>query len=433
MKVWSNPPFEGVTLEEGYTIQQAMIEASRCLMCADAPCSCDCPAGVDARGFIRKIRFENFDGAVKLLKSDNILSGSCAYICPAGSQCAKGCTAAGLTRPIDIAALQRFVTDRERLQGMIEPAPPVRNGKNVAVVGAGPAGLGCAAELAVRGYIVRVFEEGPEIGGMLRRVIPSFRLPPAVLDFEIEFIKKLGVEFSCLNAMGRPEELLSKGYDAVFVGCGLQKPVGSDLIGSRFKQVHQALDFLTASKQGRMPDVGKRTVVIGGGDTAIDAARVARRAGAECFMLYRRTQREMPAYKEEVDAAWNDGVEFYFRVMVRSVVGQEKATGVRCARIKWNEPVPGTERSYVVEGPEFVIPCDTVIVATGQGPSSDLGLRTTSDGKIAVHKETMMASAQGVFAGGDCVTGGGTAAWAVGMGKKAAVKIDVYLKGSPPL
>ena len=420
-------------MEEGYTVQKALIEAQRCLMCADAPCTCDCPAGVDARGFIRKIRFENFDGAIKLLKTNNILAASCAYICPVGSQCAKGCIAAGLTRPIDIAGLQRFVTDYERHRGMIEPVTPKRDGKKVAVIGSGPAGLGCAAELAVRGHIVTVFESGAEIGGMLRKVIPSFRLPPDVLDFEVQFIKKLGVEFECLKTVENPQALLSQGFDAVFLGTGLQKPQGGDLIGSRLAGVHQALDFLSMSKGGQMPDPGKRAVVIGGGDTAIDAARVSKRAGAESFILYRRTQREMPAYAEEIEAAWNDGVEFYFRILVRSVVGTDKVTGVRCVRIRWRDPVPGTERAYEVEGAEFVIPCDTVIYATGQAPAHDFGLRINPDGFTAVHKETMMTSAQGVFAGGDCVTGGGTAAWAVGSGKKAAIEIDKYLKDSPPL
>lgn len=420
-------------MEEGYTIQQAKIEASRCLMCADAPCNCDCPAGVDARGFIRKIRFENLDGAVRLLKGCNVLAASCAYICPTGSQCAKGCFSAGLTRPIKIAALQRFVMDYERERGMIEPSPPRRDGKRVAIIGSGPAGLGCASELAVRGHLVTVFESSPEVGGQLRRTIPSFRLPPIVIDFEVEFIKKLGVEFECLKAIDRPLALLAQGYRAVFLATGLQKSRGEELIGGKLPGVHQALDFLAVSKQGAIPELGRRVVVIGGGDTAVDSARVSKRAGAECFILYRRTQHEMPAYPEEIETAWNDGVEFYFRVLVRSVVGTDKVTGVRCVRIRWRKPFIGAEGMYEVEGQEFVIPCDTVIYAVGQGPALDFGLRTAADGLIAVHKDTMMTSDEGIFAGGDGVTGGGTAAAAVGVGKRAAVQIDAYLKGSPPL
>ena len=415
-------------VEKTYTIQQAIIEASRCLMCADAPCGCDCPAGVDARGFIRKIRFENFDGAVRLLKRCNVLAGSCAYICPTASQCAKGCSAAGLTIPIDIAGLQRFVMDYEREKGLIEPAFPKQDGSKVAVIGSGPAGLGCATELALRGHLVTVFEADPEIGGMPRSVIPSFRLPSAVIDFEIEFIRKLGVEFNCLKSVDRADDLLADGFKAVFIATGLQKSKGGDLIGSQLPGVYQALDFLALSKQGKIPELGKRLVVIGGGDTALDAARVSRREGIECFVLYRRTQRDMPAYPNEIEAAWNEGVEFYFRVLVRSIVGAEKVTGVRCVRIRWHDPIPGMKQGYDVEGSEFVINCDSVIYAIGQEPSANFGLRTSQNGLIGIHKDTMMTSVDGIFAGGDIVTGGSTVAASVGAGKRAAVKIDEYLR-----
>jgi glutamate synthase (NADPH/NADH) small chain len=420
-------------VEKVYTSQQAIIEASRCLMCADAPCGCGCPAGVDARGFIRKIRFENFEGAVKLLKRCNVLAGTCAYICSVASQCAKGCSAAGLTIPIDIAGLQRFVMDYERERGVINPAYPQQSGTKVAVMGSGPAGLGCAAELALRGHPVTVFEAGPEIGGMPRKVIPSFRLPSAVIDFEIEFIRKLGVNFECLKPIDRHEDLLKEGFKAVFIATGLQKSKGMDLIGSQLRGVYQALDFLSLSKQGKIPELGRRVVVIGGGDTALDAARVSRREGVECFILYRRTQRDMPAYPNEIEAAWNEGVEFYFRVLIRSIVGADKVTGVRCVRIRWHEPIPGMKQGYDVEGSEFVISCDCVIYAIGQEPSAHFGLRVSPNGLIGVHKETMMTSVDGIFAGGDVVTGGSTVAAAVGAGKRAAVKIDEYLKHSPPL
>lgn len=415
--------------EENYSPVQAKWEASRCLMCAQAPCTCDCPAGVDARAFIRKIRFDNLDGAVRLLKRCNVLAGSCARICPTGALCGKGCLAAGLSRPIDIGGLQRFVMDWERAQGMIEPMVPVRDGSRVAVVGAGPAGLGCAAELAVRGHIVTVFEKDEAPGGMLRQYIPAWRLPDEVIDFEIAFIRRLGVEFVTSHEVVDPKAFLAEGFKAVFIGTGLHHPRGSDLIGGERPGVHQALSLLRQAKRGQFPELGKRVVVIGGGDTALDAARTARRAGAECFLLYRRTQREMPAYRNEVDDAWNEGVEFYFRTIVRSVVGAERVQGVRCVRIRWHDPMPGMPRGYDVEGQEFVISCDSVVLAVGQGPVSTFGLRTTPGGMLAVDRESMATSVPGIFAGGDLAFGGSTASRAVGTGRHAAVAIDQYVRG----
>ena len=377
-------------LGEGYTPVQAKMEANRCLMCAEAPCTCECPAGVDARAFIRKIRFDNLEGAVRLLKRCNVLAASCSRICPTSSLCTKGCAAAGLLHPIDIGGLQRFVMDWERATGMIEPAPPRKDGSPVAVVGSGPAGLGCAAELAIKGHVVTVFEKQPELGGMLRRCIPSFRLPSEVVDFEIDFLKKLGIEFVCGRKLDKPKELLKEGFRSVFLATGLDHPRGGDLIGASLPGVYQALDLLEQAKRGDLPELGRRAVVIGGGDTALDAARTAKRAGSECFVLYRRTQREMPAYPNEVDDAWNEGVEFYFRVIVRSIVGEEKAQGARCVRIRWHEPMPGLGRGYDVEAQEFVIACDSVILAIGQGPESTFGLRTAPNGLIAVRKDTMM-------------------------------------------
>ena len=414
--------------EEGFNIVQATTEARRCLMCADAPCACNCPAGVDARLFIRKIRFDNLAGAVRSLRRCNVMAGSCARICPTGTLCGKGCLAAGLSRPIDIGGLQRFVMDWERENGMIDPAVPVRDGAKVAVVGSGPAGLGAAAELAVRGHLVTVFERDDQLGGMLNQCIPAWRLPGDVVDFEIEFIRKLGVEFLLGQTMDENKEFFARGYEAVFLATGLTKQRGGEIIGAKTPGVFQALDVLRAVKRGGEINFGRRAVVIGGGDTALDAARTARRSGADCVLLYRRTQREMPAYPNEVDEAWNEGVEFYFRVIPRAVIGNDAVKGVRCVRIRWHKPMPGMAMAYDVEGSEFVIACDSVIVATGQGPESTFGLRTTPNGLVAVDKDSMMTSHPGVFAGGDLVFGGGTAARAVGMGRLAAAKIDEYLK-----
>lgn len=412
----------------GYTPFQAKLEAFRCLMCAEAPCACDCPSGVSPREFIRKIRCDNLDGAIRSLKRANVLAASCARICPTGSLCSKGCLAAGLARPIDISRLQRYVCDWERKVGMVLPSPPRRDGKKVAIIGSGPAGVGCAAELAVRGHIVTVFEKCDKPGGMLSQCIPSFRLPDDVVDFEIEFIKKLGVEFVTNCPKDDCKSLLAEGFKAVFLATGLEASRSNDIIGTKLTGVYQALDFLRTAKRGEMPDLGGRVVVIGGGDTALDAARVAKRAGTECFILYRRKQREMPAYAGEVDEAWNEGVEFYFRIIVRSIIGDERVKGVRCVRVRWHDKIAGMPQGYSIDGQEFVITCDSVIIATGQGPASTYGLRTAPNGLLAIDKESMMTSEPGVFAGGDLVLGGGTAARAVGMGKQAAVKIDEYLK-----
>lgn len=413
--------------EEGYSRSAALLEASRCLMCADAPCSCDCPSGVNARSFIRKIRFDNLDGAVRLLRRANVLAGSCAHICPTGSLCGRSCTAIELSHPIDIRGLQRFVMEDERARGMIEPKVSARTGARVAVVGAGPAGLACAAELAQRDYAVTVFEREASGGGMLRQCIPSFRLPVEVVEFELEFIRKLGVEFVFNHSVEHPEELKQQGYAAVFVATGLGTPKGSDLIGAKLPGVWKALNLLRAAKRGEQLMLGRRAIVVGGGDTALDAARVARAAGSECLVLYRRTQREMPAYIEEVRAAWDEGAEFYFRTIVRAVHGDDHVESVRCVRVHWHPPRLGFPQAYEVEGAEFSIPCDSVILAIGQDPDSTFGMRTTPAGLVAVDKDHLMTSVPGVFAGGDLTTGGGTAARAVGQGKAAAIAIDRFL------
>lgn len=398
-------------------------------MCSDAPCDCDCPAGVDARAFIRKIRFENLEGAVRLLRRGNVLAASCAWICPSGALCSKGCLAAGLSRPIDIAGLQLFVMEWERAKGMIEPRSPKRDGFPVAVVGSGPAGLGAAAELALRGHLVTLFESSDLFGGVLRQHIPSWRLPDDVVDFDLDFIRRLGVEFVTGKEIADPKMLLAEGYRAVFLGTGLDRPQEGDILNAKLPGVFQALDLLRRTRLGEALELGGRAVVIGGGDSALDAARTIRRQGKECIILYRRTKREMPAYGPDAAAAWEEGIEFFFRVIVRAVVGEGRVQGVRCVRIRWNDPIPGERRGWRVEGAEFVIPCESVVLAMGQMPASTFGLRTTPKGFVAVDHTTMMTSEPGVFAGGDLAFGGGTAARAVGQGREAAERMDAYVRG----
>jgi NADPH-dependent glutamate synthase beta subunit-like oxidoreductase len=318
----------------------------------------------------------------------------------------------------------------ERKRGMIVPILVPADKGPIAIVGSGPAGLGCAAKLASLGYKVKVFEKDGRIGGLLTSTIPSFRLPKEVVEFEIEFIKKLGVEFVTDKKIDDPRLLFKQGFKAIFIGTGLVKSRVAEFIGEDRPGVFQALDFLRSAKLGKIPDMGRRVLVIGGGDTAIDSARVAKRAGTECFILYRRMQNEMPAYEEELDAAWHDGVEFYFRVIPRSVVGKDRIEGLKCVRVKWHEKIAGMKQGYDVEGPEFTISCDSVIVAAGQEPETNFGLRSGSSGLIALEKDSFKTSEKFIYAGGDITCGGGTAARAVGMGKLAAIEIDSDLSSA---
>ena len=402
----------------------AMGEACRCLLCDDPPCHAGCPAGVNPKRFIRKVRFGNLAGAVRELKRSNILAASCSYICPCLETCGGRCTSEKLDRPIDIIGLQRFVCEWERKNGMIEPVRGAGNGARVAIVGAGPAGLACAAELAVMRHVPVIFDKDNGAGGMLRGVIPNFRLPLQVVDFEIEFIKKLGVSFEFGKTVEELSQLFNDGFKAVFVATGLSRSKGAGLIGEDKKGVCQALEFLRDAKTTVAG--ARRVVVIGGGDTALDAARSLARAGASVVVAYRRTRRDMPAYRPDIAEAEKEGVEFLFRTLPRAIIGTDAAQGVRVTRIRWNEG-GRLSAGYSVEGSEFTIPCDAVILAIGQESAGVFGLRPSPAGYIAVDKN-MMTSQAGVFAGGDIVTGPLTAVAAVGAGKQAAGFINKFLK-----
>jgi NADPH-dependent glutamate synthase beta subunit-like oxidoreductase len=395
-------------------------------MCNDAPCFSGCPAGVNPRKFIRKIRFGNLAGAVRLIRTANILAGSCSYICPCLSTCSGKCTSDKLDRPIDIIGLQRYVCEWERTNGMVKPLPGTKTGKRVAVIGSGPAGLACAAELAVRGHVPVVFDEAGEAGGMLRQAIPDFRLPREMLDFEIDIIRALGVEFQLGVKVDDANKLLSDGFSAVFIGTGVGLAKKAGLTGEDKPGVFQALDFLRAAKKGAVElPADKRAVVIGGGDTAIDAARVLKRAGCRVMMVYRRTRADMPAYRPDIAIAEQEGIEIIFNTVVRSITGTDGVQGVRCVRVRWSE-AGRVSTGYSVEGNEFPIPCGIVVQATGQEPGTLFDLRTSPKNYIAVdHK--MMTSTPGIFAGGDIVSGPATAVEAVAQGKLAAGFVDEYL------
>ncbi len=385
-------------------------------MCNDAPCHRGCPATVSPRKFLRLIRFGDMTGAVRHLREANILAASVAYICPCLTTCASECTNEKLSHPIDISGLQRFAMDWERKNGMIEPQKAPRNGKKVAVVGSGPAGLSCAARLAAKGYDVEVFEREKELGGQLRLTIPSFRLPPEVIDFEIEFIKKLGVKFH-LRSEILNLKLLRDKFDAVFVAAGLMRSKMQGLPGEDKKGVFAGLDFLTRAKRGEKMNVGARTLVVGGGDVAMDVARVAKRLGSQVLVLYRRTQKEMSAYVEEVDAAFNEGVEFWFRVIPIEVAGAGKVEGLKVRRVQWKE-TGRLANEYEVEGEPFIIKADTLVNAIGQERESDFGLKLDP-------QNFMMED--GIFAGGDFLTGAGNAVSAIAKGARAAEEIDKYV------
>jgi len=397
-------------------------------MCDDAPCHKGCPASVNPRMFIRKIRFGDMAGAVRLLRNVNILSASCAYICPCQSTCCGECTSEKLDSSIDIAGLQRYVMAWEKENGFVDIKTPTSNGKKVAVVGSGPAGLSCAANLASKGYSVEVFEKDSSFGGQLRLSIPAFRLPPEVLDFEIEFIKNLGVKFRN-NSEIKDLNNLKNEFDAVFVATGLMGSRNLGIEGDTKDGVYQALDFLIRSKKGEKFNLGKRVLVVGGGDTAIDSARVAKKMGADVLMLYRRTQKDMPAYRPDIDLAFSEGVEFWFRVVPVELKGEGKVEGIRLKRVKWKGE-GRKAKEFEQEGPDFEIKADTVINAVGQTMDNDYGLDKNDWGGIQFDQKTAMAK-EGIFVGGDFAYGAGTAVAAIGTGTKVAEEINKFVGAGP--
>lgn len=438
------------------TPQQAVMEASRCLFCHDAPCTKGCPAGVDVAGFIRRLKTQNFVGAARVIREANPLAGVCARVCPSSEQCEKECSSTNLSEPIAIRALQRFVCDVEMSRGIKFAAPPARTGRRVAVIGSGPAGLACAAELARRGHSVKVFEARPSLGGAMRYAIPAYRLPRKVLDMEISAIADLGVEFETgaeVAAGGRVDiDRLLTEYDAVFLGVGLGEAAELKIEGEELPGVIDAYTFLEEAAgavredgsidRDAAPQVQDPVVVIGGGNVAIDAACTARRLGAKSVTIaYRRTQAEMPAWPEEFKFAAEEGVGFEWLVSpieIAAACGQGSSADsahltVRFARMKLAEPdESGRRRPVPIEGEYWEARAGTVITALGQNAYDvgrvACGLATDERGFIIVHPDTYATSRKGVFAGGDAVNGGTTVARAVGEGTMAARAIDEYLK-----
>ncbi len=414
-----------------YSPHEAVLEASRCLMCDEPPCLDGCPAGVDVRRFIRKIRFGNFRGAARLIREANLLVGICGRVCPQEILCMENCTRGNLDTPIDIAGLQRFAGDIEL--GTLAPLPATaeRRGERAAVLGAGPAGLAAAAELSKLGFGVEIFERADSMGGVLTQGIPPFRLDRRFVESELDYIGRLGADVH----LGRDEKdvsaLLESGFAAVVIGVGLYRPYTIGLPGEDLAGVHVAADLLAAVARGERPDLGKRVVVIGGGNVAIDAAMTTLHLGAERVdMCSLESYEELPAFRSEVEIAQSEGIEFHTRTKpVRSGGTDGRVSGYEGVGIRWKKPgllVPSNAEE--IPGTKFKLAVTAVIEAIGQGVLDRYeGVDADDRGLLSVDPATMATSMPGVFAAGDVVSGGATAVQAFAEGKRAAAGVAAYL------
>jgi glutamate synthase (NADPH) small chain len=438
--------FDEVAL--GYTKEDALSEASRCLACKEPKCVEGCPVNVDIPSFIKLICEEDFEGAIKEIKATNALPAICGRVCPQETQCEALCVLGKKGQPVAIGRLERFCADYERKKGIIAPEIPKPTGKKVAVVGSGPAGLTAAADLAKLGYKVTVFESLHKTGGVLSYGIPEFRLPKEIVRQEVDYIKQLGVEFKPNYIIGRIKTLdeLCDEFDAVFLGTGAGLPSFMGISGENFSGVYSANEFLTRVNLMKAYDPtydtmvrhGKHVVVVGGGNVAMDAARSALRLGAdEVSIVYRRGEEEMPARREEIEHAKEEGIIFRLLTNPFRILGDEKfnVKAIECIKMELGKPDKSGRRSPVfIEGSEFTIPADVVIIAIGTSPNPIIfkgseGLDQSKKGTVIADEETGATSKCGVFAGGDVVTGAATVISAMGAGKKAARAIDGYLKG----
>jgi len=422
-------------MERGYTLDTAMAEAARCLLCHEAPCSGGCPSSTDPGKFVRQLRLRNLKGAVATIKRNNALGGACGVLCPTCNLCGQACTASGIDRPIDIGGLQRFAVEYGWDIGFNPLSAGSSNGKKVAVVGAGPSGLSCAAELAQRGFAVTVMEKRDKPGGILQHVLPDHRMPREFLDREIQDIADLGVTFvtgRAVETQGDLEALFAEGFNAVYLATGAWQPVRLDLPGGDAKGIWDAMAFLQTIKDGKMGQAlaGREIAVIGGGDTAMDAAVSAVCCGAkDVYVLYRRSLQQMPGDEGEKMDALDAGVHF---VILTAPLGYEvsngRVIGVKVQRTKLGDPDESGRRSPgPVAGTEHTIAADVVVEAIGLRPPQDARrlqvVELDDRGRILVSAQTGATSAANVYAGGDAVRGAALVAEAVGDGKRAAVAI----------
>lgn len=436
--------FEEVTL--GYNEAMAKEEAERCLHCINKPCVAGCPVGIDIPTFIEQIKDGDMEGAYHTLKLSSSLPAVCGRVCPQESQCEQKCVRGIKGEAVAIGRLERFAADTHMANAAEAIKQPVKNGHKVAVIGAGPAGLTCAGDLANAGYEVTIYEALHEAGGVLVYGIPQFRLPKEIVHQEIDNLKKLGVDIETNMVIGHVltiEELFEMGFEAVFIGTGAGLPNFMKMPGENLKGVYSANEFLTrinlmkAYKEGVDTPIqhAKKAVIVGGGNVAMDAARCAKRLGVEeVSIVYRRSLEELPARKEEVEHAMEEGIKFELLTNPIQVLGDEQGwvKGMECVRMELGEPdASGRRRPIAVEGSNFIMDIDCMIMAIGTSPnplirSTTQGLEANQHGCI-VADEDGLTSLPGVYAGGDAVTGAATVILAMGAGKKAAHAIDAYL------
>ena len=440
----------------GYTEEMALDEALRCLNCKNMPCSNGCPVNIHIPEFISKIKEGDFEGAYQVISKTSSLPAVCGRVCPQESQCESKCVRGIKGEPVGIGRLERFVADWHNAHSNEAPEVAPSNGHRVAIVGSGPSGLTCAGDLAKKGYKVTVYEALHTAGGVLVYGIPEFRLPKRIVQKEVDNLIAMGVDVETNIVIGKTltiDELFEQGFEAVFVGSGAGLPNFMNIPGEAYKGVYSANEFLTRSNlmKAYLDDPvtpimkGGNVAVVGGGNVAMDAARTALRLGAEhVYIVYRRSLEELPARKEEVEHAMEEGVDFRLLNNPVEILGYHNpddrrdpkngfVRAVRCIRMELGEPdEKGRRRPIPVEGSEFVLDVDTVVIAIGTSPnplikSTTKGLDVNKKGGIIVEEGTGKTSREGVYAGGDAVTGAATVISAMGAGKAAAKAIDEYL------
>lgn len=434
----------------GFDEKSSVIEASRCLECKDPVCMEGCPVNIDIKSFVQLVMREDYIGAVNKIRESNYLPAICGRVCPQESQCEEVCTLGKKHLPVAIGKLERFVADYEMKHNLFKP--PViteHHDEKVAIVGSGPSGLTCAAELAKLGYRVTVFEALHAVGGVLRYGIPEFRLPRYILDLETERIKALGVEIMTNFVIGKTatiDELLGEwGFSAIFLGTGAGTPTFMGIPGENLSGVYSANEFLTRvnlMKAYNFPEfdtpikIGKEVAVIGGGNTAMDAVRTSKRLGAKhAYLVYRRSREEMPAREEEIHHAEEEGIEFLLLTNPKQILndGNNWVKGLECQKMELGEPDESGRRKPVpVKGSEFVLSVQTVIEAIGQKPNPIIqattpGLETGKRGTVVIN-DVQQTSREGIYAGGDLARGGATVILAMRDGKTAAVAIHKYIE-----